>query len=321
MRLGNVTKTRCARRRAGGLLALAAITLTTATACGLGDKTERAARIQASVAAIADADLSARFVYALAVDDDALAEATATTISTADRRRFGGVLEARNSLAVNAQLEPGKRRAAVTVADEAEPAAIFRANEIFVRRRNARETERRVWARYDIEELGYKRSLGLDGLETPALARATALAINPLFFVELVTGALGGSVKVTGRDRIGGVEATHYAFNLSFDKAMKSLGFGDDKRATRLAVFRQFGIDKDVVPGEAWISRDGHVRKLIVTVPVAVDTLRTHELTVTAEFSPATGNVHVAPPAPDETVTYDALARLVRAGLSDEAAA
>ncbi len=286
--------------------------------CSIGDKSARAERIQRSVAALATVDTIAEISYELALDAPQIAASARRSPSTTNSQ-LGQFLAARASVTTRAELEPGARRATVTVGDEAAPSAVFDDTEIFVKRRNARPTERRTWARLDLADLRFDRGIGIDDLAAPALSRATAIAINPVYFVELVVGALAGSVKVVGTPKVDGVHTTQYRFNLSFDKAITDLDFGDDARATRLGVFRQLGIRKDVVSAAAWLDTDGGLRRMRIEVPVELGPLERHDLTVTVDLAPAPNDVFVTPPSPETAVTYSALGRLVRAGLPEEA--
>lgn len=306
----------CGIRRAG-IVAVVLAMAVGATACGIGDKQNRADRIHASRAVTAEAspavgtltlelELDER-ASALAVEDERAQAAAA----------LAGEEEGSRSLGLHVDLDAGDRTARSSVADPAvERATVFADTQLFVRRQNARATEKRTWARLDLAKvIENERPLDAEDMTPPQVLAAVASTINPVFLVELVEGTLAGSVEIAGSEPAGGVDTTRYDVNVSFDKAMTGLDFDDDERTVRTRLFHLVGHRKDVVPASIWIDAEGRLRRLRIKLEQRVSRQRTNRLIATLELNEFGREVAIDAPLPEAVVTYERFGRLVRSAM------
>ena len=120
--------------------------------------------------------------------------------------------------------------------------------------------------------------------KTSLVAPTPTLMLPPHALVLLLKGALTGSVKRLGTEKIGGVATTHLRFNIDRDKAANGLGDRDTQRLKRL-------FDADNIDGtfyddaEVWIDADGIARRISVTVPQRIDALTSFDLTYRLELT------------------------------------
>jgi hypothetical protein len=129
---------------------------------------------------------------------------------------------------------------------------------LYVRRVRAADAGR-SWVKLDLRDLYDDRDdLRADGYG--------ANAISPLALVDLLRGALTGSVQRLGEEDIAGVATTHYRVNFAFDKAFDKAP--DDLREGVEAALSVMGASYDgVVKGEVWLDTAGLPRRVAVTVP------------------------------------------------------
>jgi hypothetical protein len=304
-------------------VALGAILAASAAGCGIGAKQQEADRIHASRQKVAEhSPATGTVTYELEVSRSAMAD-----LEPDERAQLaaaiGGAATGKPTIAIQVGLDGGGRRARASLAapeGSLERTTVFADNEILVRRQNARSTERRTWAKLDIERIvENERPLDLREMTPANVLAAVASTVNPVFLVELTEGALAGSVERKGPDTVAGVAVTRYDANISFDKAMTELDFDDEEREVRLRLFRLLGASKDVVPARFWLDDEGRLRRLRVELEQRMTRQRTNTLVVTVELSAFGEDAPLDPPAPESIVSYDRFGRLVRAALPAEA--
>ncbi|HEY8630991.1 MAG TPA: hypothetical protein VIL73_10715 [Gaiellaceae bacterium] len=102
--------------------------------------------------------------------------------------------------------------------------------------------------------------------------------------------------RVTGSERIRGVQTTHYAFNIDFAKlANDNKAFKQLKEATGSVS----------APAEAWIDAQGRVRRLVVTMSLGGQ-LAT-PMTMTEDLYDFGVRTNVTPPSGDLIVDLSSL--------------
>lgn len=298
---------------------MAAALATSSAACGLGDKQALADRIHASRQAVADASpAGGTLTYELR-------QTPGGSDSTAQLAALAGATGAVGAPTISVQvvLDGRDRRARSswpTVEGAVERTTTFHDTEVFVRRQNARATERRTWARLDLDKIVEdERPLALREMAPPAVLNAVTTTVNPVYLLELVEGALAGSVERKGDDVIGDVAVARYEANISFDKALTGLDFDDDEREVRLRLFRLLGVTKDVVPAELWLDAEGRLRRLRIELEQRVDRQRSIGLTVTLELASFGDATSLEGPPDESVVTYERFGRLVRSAMPEEA--
>lgn len=285
--------------------------------CGIGDRQDNADRIHRSRRLFADAPTTAQVTFALEVDRRALRELEASERERLEAALAGTPGASAPTLVAQATLEGGSRAAHIRFDPAAtEPAAVFLDSEVFAKRLNARPTERRTWARLDLADLE-NRERGIDtrALTPPQVLAAVASTVNPTYFVDMVEGALAGSVRPKGEEVLGDVPTTRYDVNISFDKALTELDLDDEDRLTRMRLFWLIGAGQDVVPAQVWLDDGGQLRRLAIEFKQRVTRQRTNKLNVTVELHNTAPPSAVTPPSQELTVSYERFGRLVRSVL------
>ena len=195
----------------------------------------------------------------------------------------------------------------------AEPDILFTGDVVYVRRSNLRPTERRVWAKLDYTELPDEEPrINFDELGGTQIVLATAATLNPVSVLDLVVGALAGSVERGEPEDVDGVRVTRFDSNLSLDRSVTELDLPDDELEPRLLMFRLLGIFDDVRPARYWLDEDGRVRRVEAELLQRVSRRQQHELNVTLEITGYGTPIEVPVPGAEETITFERHGRLVR---------
>ncbi len=222
--------------------------------CGLGDRAARAERVIDSV------DL-------LAADGPA-----AGTLAVSIR-----LLEAPVNIPVQAGTFDGPpidmvvdvdaERAALGPAGD--PQQIFDGLVIFGRRLAAAEGDARPWMKLDLEGLADGDSkVNFEQLAPEALRNA----LNPSFVVDLIAGALSGSVDKVGPDDVGGTPTTRYDGNFDIEKAVEDTRrtrYPEREREALYDELKLLGMSGRVFPGSVWLDAEGKPRRFQVGVRVS----------------------------------------------------
>lgn len=303
------------------LRALVAALVLAGPACGIGEKQGHADRVHASLAKAGAEPGAGTASYELVLGDGGLEDLEAD-----ERQRVEAALGAAGasgnpSIVVEVGFAvPDRRARASFPGGEVERATVFHDTNLFVRRQNARATERRTWAKLDLAEVvENERPLDTREMTPGQVLSSAASTINPVYVLELVRGALAGSIEVRGNETAGGVESTRYDANVSFDKALTELEFDDEEREVRLRLFRLLGARKDVVPASVWVDAEGRLRRVRVELDQQISRRRTNKLLVTVDITSFGSGVALEGPAEEATVTYERFGRLVRSALPEGA--
>ena len=122
----------------------------------------------------------------------------------------------------------------------------------------------RAWSKLDFGKLDAKTILR-DAAQSQGTS-FRAVGLNPALIVELVRGALSGSIKSVGLEDVAGTPTTHYKFNFDRTKAIKGQ---KDKRIEAVnSVFAANLVPGDVMPGEVWLDSAGVPRRVLVNIDV-----------------------------------------------------
>jgi hypothetical protein len=103
---------------------------------------------------------------------------------------------------------------------------------------------------------------GLDSLLQQAKSQ------DPTSSLSLLAGVTG-TVTTVGSENVGGVAATHYAFQVDSSKALAKLP--PDLQSTIQSLTSQLGIS-NTIPTEAWIDGKGRIAKLHITIDTSGST-------------------------------------------------
>ncbi|HVM09653.1 MAG TPA: hypothetical protein VM345_14390 [Acidimicrobiales bacterium] len=288
--------------------------------CGLGSKDAQAKRIRASLtAAEAASPVTGSVTFELELDREAAAELAPDQRAQLETALAASAAAGNPTLKAATGIDSSTKRAVVTFEGTEEPAAVFVDTQLFTKRRNARATERRTWARLDImDPLTEERPIDLREMTPPQTLTAAATTLSPVHIVELIEGTLTGSVKAKGNEAIGEVQVARFDMNISLDKAMKELDFDDEQREARLRLIRLLGSRNDVLPARAWIDDQGRLRRFEVELDQRVTRRRTNHLKVRLDLDTFGAPVAIEPPSNEVTVTYERFGRLVRSVLPEE---
>jgi len=290
-----------ARRGAIALGAATALALTLA-ACGLGDKERMADAVIGSVdqahrAGTARGTLSASMRIAELPGDVALGDVAG-----------GGGGQSFETTPLAVQIDFGTGRALLAYE---RPFQIFDGLTIYGVRFEAGEREARPWVKIDMEA---SEDLGeLDPQQDPPVLLMNAL--SPVLLVDLVAGALTGSIERTGNDDIGGVAVTGYTANFDVEKTLRDTrrkAYDDDAREAVEDMFDALKIKGTVHEGEAWLDPAGLPRRFALTLPVEPRHGFVIDVELRLELTEFGGPVSIEPPSDAELLEVGSLIGLFR---------
>ena len=108
------------------------------------------------------------------------------------------------------------------------------------------------WVRLDLAKLARQQGVDLGSLMSSNPSPSGGLAY--------LRGS-GGEVEKVGKEKVQGVETTHYKTTINLERAAER-ATGRARESIR-RVIRVSGVKR--IPVEAWIDRDGYVRKMVYT--------------------------------------------------------
>ncbi|MDX6412196.1 MAG: hypothetical protein QOE91_1712 [Gaiellaceae bacterium] len=145
------------------------------------------------------------------------------------------------------------------------------------------------WVKMDLEKMAKKEGVDLGALMNVNQA-------DPSQSLRMLMAS--SDARVTGSERIRGVQTTHYAFNIDFAKlAHDNKAFEQLKEATGSVS----------APAEAWIDTQGRVRRLVVTMSLGGKLATPMTMTMTEDLYDFGVRTHVTPPSEDLVVDLSAL--------------
>lgn len=236
-------------------LALAAV-LAVVAGCGLGDRAERAERVIDSVDLLdAAGPATGTMTVRLTVIEvpDALGGVPMLTVTgpTTD-------------LAVDLRAQ----RAALGPLDA--PEQIFDGLVTYGRRLDAQDGDARPWMKLDAAALPDG-----DGKVDVTLLAPEALrnALNPVLVLDLIAGALSGSVDLAEQpDTVADASTTRYDANFDIEKALEGTRRGRYPERDREAIYdelRLLNLSGRVFPGSVWLDEEGRPRRFRIDLRVS----------------------------------------------------
>jgi hypothetical protein len=139
------------------------------------------------------------------------------------------------------------------------------------------------WVKMDLEKLAKK-----EGVDLGAIMNANQ--VDPSQSLRMLMAS--SDARVTGSERIRGVQTTHYAFNIDFEKlAHDNKAFKQLKEATGSVS----------APAEAWIDARRRVRRLAVTMSLGGQLATPMTMTITEDLYDFGVQTNITRP-PDELV-------------------
>jgi hypothetical protein len=145
------------------------------------------------------------------------------------------------------------------------------------------------WVKMDVAKMAKKQGVDLGAIMNVNQA-------DPSQALRMLMASSGA--RVTGSDRIRGVQATHYAFSIDF----KKLAHGNKvlKQLTDLT-------GSISAPAEAWIDDQGRVRRLAVTMSMGGQLGTPMTMTMTEDLYDFGAHANVTPPSGDLVVDFSSL--------------
>ena len=145
------------------------------------------------------------------------------------------------------------------------------------------------WVKMDLEKMAKKESVDLGAI-------MNANQLDPSQSLRMLMAS--SDARVTGSERIRGVQTTHYAFNIDFEK------LAHDNKA-----FKQLKETTGAVsaPAEAWIDGRGRVRRLAVTISLGGQLATPMTMTMTEDLYDFGVRTNITRPADDLVVDLSSL--------------
>jgi hypothetical protein len=147
------------------------------------------------------------------------------------------------------------------------------------------------WVKMDLEKIAEKEGVDLGAIMNVNQA-------DPSQSLSMLMAST--KARVTGSERIRGVQTTHYAFNIDFAKLAH-----DNKAFKQL----QEATGSISAPAEAWIDAQGRVRRLVVTLSLGGQLGTPVTMTMTEELYDFGARTNVKPPSDDLVVDLSSLSR------------
>ena len=145
------------------------------------------------------------------------------------------------------------------------------------------------WVKMDLEKIAKKEGLDLGAIMNVNRA-------DPSQSLRMLMAS--SNARVTGSERIRGVQTTHYAFTIDFAKLAH-----DNKAFKQL----QEATGSVSAPAEAWIDAKGRVRRLAVTMSMGGQLGTPMTMMMTEELYDFGVRANVTPPADDLVVDLSSL--------------
>jgi hypothetical protein len=145
------------------------------------------------------------------------------------------------------------------------------------------------WVKMDVGKLAKKQGMDLGGI-------MNANQADPSESLRMLTASSGA--RVTGSERIRGVQTTHYAFNIDFKKLAQN-----DKQFKQLTDLT----GSASAPAEAWIDAKGRVRRLALTMKIGAKLGTLATMTITEDLYDFGAQASVTPPSGDLVVDFSSL--------------
>ena len=147
------------------------------------------------------------------------------------------------------------------------------------------------WVKLDVEKMAKKQGVDLGAI-------MNANQADPSQSLRMLTAS--SDARVTGSERIRGVQTTHYAFNIDFKK------LAHDNKALKKLTEAMGSVS---APAEAWIDGQGRVRRLVVKMTMGGAQLATPmTMTMTEELYDFGVRTNITPPSDDLVVDLSSLA-------------
>jgi hypothetical protein len=284
-------------RRTSGAVAVAA-TLALAfvsSACGLGEKEDLADRVlAASSTAIQRNTVKGSITVTMRLDDAPMKTPALGMAAPPVSSPFVADLGARRSRLDGPQL-------------------VHDGFIVHLHRADAKENDARPWLSLDVRDLGDSAGLPFS-VTRPLVPPASVFTIPPVVLLDLMAGALTGSLESRGTEDIDGVSTQVYEANFDVEKTVSDTREDayDARRVDAVdAAYDTLAIKERVHSGRLWIAPDGAPRRFELTLIQAPRNKWAFAATVTVDLLEWGVPVDIALPTADQTIRIASISRLV----------
>ncbi|HYD09069.1 MAG TPA: hypothetical protein VEA78_03115 [Acidimicrobiales bacterium] len=184
---------------------------------------------------------------------------------------------------------------------------------VHLRRADAEENDARPWLSLDVDDLGDDAALPFSNSD-PVRMPYTMFALPPAVLVDLVAGALTGSLESVGAEDIDGVAVQGYRANFDLEKMLGDTREDAYDEEHREAVERMFGaldVDSSVHPGEVWLDDEGRPRRIELELEASPRRRWTFGMTVTVDLLEWGVPAAIDTPTIEETIRISSINRLM----------
>ena len=184
---------------------------------------------------------------------------------------------------------------------------------VHLRRADAEENDARPWLTLDVADLDEDASLPFSNSD-PIRMPYTAFVIPPAVLVDLVAGALTGSLERLGDEEIDGVPVRGYRANFDLEKMLgdtREETYDEEHREAVERTFESLDMDESVHPGTVWLDEEGRPRRVTYELDAKPRRRWTFGITVTIDLLEWGAPVAIDLPTIEETIRISSLSRLM----------
>ena len=185
---------------------------------------------------------------------------------------------------------------------------------LYARRMTTSQRERRPWIRVDLKRINDTNKPTFTEL-LQQTNPGYIVVLSPQLMLDMLAGALTGSIKHV-KDTSDGAQ---YEFNVSVDKANRTLRLSENARKDRKKLLRTLAITGDIFKSTALIRADGSLAEFGITFRATPDRQATLNLVAELKTFPPGGQAlgRLRAPTSSETIRVNSVAE-VQAAVRDQ---
>ena len=184
---------------------------------------------------------------------------------------------------------------------------------VHLHRADAKENDARPWLSLDVRDLGESAGLPFS-VTRPLVPPAAVFTIPPVVLLDLMAGALTGSLEARGTEDVDGVPTQVYEANFDVEKTVSDTredAYDAERVDAVEAAYDTLAIKERVHSGRVWIAPDGAPRRFELTLVQAPRNRWAFAATVTVDLLEWGAPVAIALPTADQTIRISSISRLV----------
>ena len=210
-------------------------------------------------------------------------------------------------LTLTGVMDPRSGRAYYAAPGSTKPAAVFDGNTLYALIPTAKPDDARPW----ISAVANKKLSDYTLDPTAVPGSLAAFALRPTLLVDLLSGALSGSIHRVGPATVAGVSTTEYTAKFDIEQALMNatrVTYSQKQQDDLAKLFKVLGIKTgDLDDGAAWIDAQGNPRRIEVAIRESPVEQTKILLLVDVELTPQSTPVPVPVPAPNTVETVPTL--------------